>query len=286
MSVKDNEEATSPELEIPPPLPFDPLFDEVYETFQKLPREDFELFIPPATEPAEIRLLFEEVYRNLTPRKRSPFESKKILTSETRRLGSTTLAEKAIQTAKIVKIKEAEREKRAKKAQFRKREMLADQQVILMPGLMDRLGAILIDSIGVLAATMIASIPFALLLYPLDILTLLTGAPLPNTTLLLSGLVLGLLPLVIITYNAFWTIYAGKTPGLRFGNLVLVDTKNNSPHLTNLVIRAAVMPLSLLFFGFLTPILGTRSLADLISRTRTIQEYSSIEDEDDKEDLT
>jgi len=286
LPVEEQEKAASTELAISPSLPFDPLFDEVYERFQKLPKEDFELFIPPATDSAEIRLLFEEVHRNLTPRKRSAFESKKILTSEERKLDSTALAEKALHTAKIVKIKEAEREKRAQKALFRRKEMLADQQVILMPSLMDRLGSVLIDSTGVLAATMIASVPFALLLYPLDIFALLTGAPLPNTTLLLSGLVLGLLPIVIIAYNAFWTIYAGRTPGLRFGNLVLVDIQNNRPHTTNLVIRSLVMPLSLLCFGFLTPILGIRSIADLISKTRTIQEYSSMIDEDEDSNLS
>jgi hypothetical protein len=87
---------------------------------------------------------------------------------------------------------------------------------------------------------------------------------------------------VIITYNAFWTIYSGRTPGLRFSNLVLVDTQNNRPDTSNLIIRASIMPLSLLCFGFLTPILGIRSIADLISKTRTIQEYSSIEDEDEE----
>jgi uncharacterized RDD family membrane protein YckC len=281
-AVEEQEKAASTELAITH-LPLDPLFDEAYGQFQKLPKEDFELFIPPSTDSAEIRLLFEEVYRNLTPRKRSAFEQKKILTSEERKLESATLAEKALHTAKIVKIKEAEREKRAQKARSLRKEMLADQQVLLMPGLMDRLGAALIDSTGVITATMMASVPLALLLYPLDLFALLTGTPMPSTTLLLSGLVLGLLPFVIIVYHAFWTIHSGGTPGLRFGNLVLVDMKNNRPHITNLVIRATLMPLSLLCFGFLTPILGIRSIADLISGTRTIQEYSSIEDEGDEE---
>ena len=278
--VEDQKTQLSAEITVPSSLPFDPLFEDVYNTLQKLPKENFELHIAPTTDSAEIRLLFEEVQRNLTPRKRSISESKRILTSEERKIQSITLAEKARHTAKIVKSKEAEREKRAKMAQSRRKELLADQQITLSPGFMDRLGAILIDTTGVLATTMIASLPFALLLYPLDIFALMTGAPLSNTTLLLSGLVLGLLPLTIIIYNVFWTISTGRTPGLRFGDIVLVDMQNNRPHITKLLIRAAIMPLSLLCFGFVTPILGVRSVADLISKTRTIQEYSSIEEEE------
>jgi len=281
--VKDPVENPTTEYEVAISLPFDPLFDEVYQNFQKKPKDDFELFIPPSTDPAEIRLLFEEVYRNLTQRKRSAFESKKIITSEQRQLDSKPLAVKAFQTAKVVKVKEAEREKKAKKAQTLRREMLADQQVILRPALIDRIGSILIDTTGVLAATMITAIPFTLLLYPLDLFALLTGSPLPNTTLLLSGLVFGLLPLMVILYNAFWTIYLGRTPGHRFSQLVLIDMQNNRPHFSNLVIRATLMPVSLVFLGCITPILGLRSLADLLSNTQTIQEYSSISDGEEEE---
>ena len=123
--LDNQEEQESTQLETHPPLQFDSLFDEVHRTFQSLPKQDFELFIAPTTDTAEIRLLFEEVQRNLSPKKRSSFEGKKLLTSDQRSLDSAALATKAAQTAKIVKIKEAEREKKAKKAMNLRREMLA-----------------------------------------------------------------------------------------------------------------------------------------------------------------
>jgi hypothetical protein len=276
-SIKENSAET-------PPDEIDKLFDTVHENLRQTAKDEVEIFLPGNADPAKVRLLFDQVYRNLQPDKRSLFEKRKLITSDQRTVNSESLTEKMLKTAKIVRIKEQERKKRLEQSKEIRRQILADQQVIIKPNLIERLGACLIDTIIVTACTLTICLPFTLIAYSQAFFALMNGSPTSMQVALISAPIIGMLPIMTITYQAVWPIMKGYTLGELFSGLIIVDNEAKRPHHTRLLTRAMLMPLSILCFGFLTPIFGMPSLASLLSGTKTIVDYTSSESEEEEGD--
>jgi hypothetical protein len=266
------------------------IFEECYNSFKSKQDEksqDVEVFISPSPDRFEVNVLFDEVFNRFSAPDQFANGAPKAIVSQERNLINENITQRAVLTARIVKVKEVERRKRAEQARSRRTELLADQQLLITPPFLDRIGAGLVDLFFILATTGLFSVVLSLLLYrtqTLDLFSILisqTSTPSKNlfsNAVVFLGLYGGLLPNVATAYYLIFLLATKTTPGYTFGSIVLTDGKGGEPQQKSLLVKAILMPLSFILLGFITPFLGNRSFSDLLSNTRTITNYSSQEE--------
>ncbi len=261
----------------------DALFSEVFTELKKQPNGEMKIALQMSPDPKELRVLFDEVADALSPR-RAKEQQATLLTSENRKVEATQIAQKATAIAKIVRVIETERRKKAAAARALRQEQMADQRVLLQPPLLDRLGAAIVDLFAVCMISVILGLLFSCLLWPGRVMETLSGESDELAAVLALSAIVGVLPLVSILYNLFCLLVKKKTLGMAFSNLTITDRMGNRAPGFNLIVRSLTTPASFLLLGFLAPILGRRSFADLLANTRFIQEYSSLEDPEESQD--
>lgn len=258
----------------------DALFSEMFTNLKNMPSGEVKVALQTSPDPKELRVLFDEVAEALSPR-RAKEQQATLLSSENRKIEASQIAQKATATAKIVRVIETERRKKAAAERALRLEQLADQRILLQPPLLDRLGAAIVDLLAICLISTALGLLVSCCIWPARILDILSGGADDLAIVLALSAIVGVLPVVSIAYNLFCFLVKKKTFGMTFSNLTITDRMGNRAPGFNLVVRSLATPASFLLLGFVAPLLGRRSFADILANTRFIQEYSSLEDSED-----
>jgi hypothetical protein len=237
--------------------------------------EGDEVVIPVKTDPKEIRLLFEAVEKNLRAPQTS--DSKKIITSSERSLINNRINEQAKLTAQIIKLKEAEDQKKLKLAREERRRRLEAQKMIISASIKDLCIVTIVDLSMVTLLTLLKGVLLLMLFYKKDLNQIINLTSNSDTTILLTGTLSLLFPITIFSYNLILLITRQQTLGMKLAGTVYLTERYRKPRSANLILKALSEPLSILTLSPLLQLAGKRTLAESVASLKMSYYQEAIE---------